>query len=74
MRRLSIFLFMIFFITSCSMFGGSDGYFPEKKYDFLEEKVEGDVLFSPGHPSGEDFQNFEIRGNSFKEKVNEYFS
>ena len=40
----------------------------------LEEKVEGDVLFSPGHPSGEDFQNFEIRGNSFKEKVNEYFS
>ena len=40
----------------------------------LEEKVGGDVLFSPGHPSGEDFQNFEIRGNYFKEKVNEYFS
>jgi UDP-N-acetylmuramoylalanine-D-glutamate ligase len=40
----------------------------------LDEKVEGDVLFSPGHPSGQDFQNFEIRGNSFKEKVNEYFS
>ena len=37
-------------------------------------RVEGDFLFSPGHPSGEDFQNFEIRGNSFKEKVNEYFS
>ena len=36
MRRLSIFLYMIFFITSCSMFGGSDGYFPEKKYDFLK--------------------------------------
>ena len=43
MRRLSIFLFMIFCITSCSMFGGSDGYFPEKKYDFLEEKVEEDI-------------------------------
>ena len=43
MRRLSIFLFMIFSITSCSMFGGSDGYFPEKKYDFLEEKVEEDI-------------------------------
>ena len=43
MRRLSIFLLMIFFITSCSMFGGSDGYFPEKKYDFLEEKVEEDI-------------------------------
>ena len=25
------------------MFGGSDGYFPEKKYDFLEEKVEEDI-------------------------------
>ena len=24
----------------------------------LEKKVEGDVLFSPEHPSGEDFQNF----------------
>ena len=43
MRRLSIFLFLIFCITSCSMFGGSDGYFPEKKYDFLEEKVEEDI-------------------------------
>ena len=43
MRRLSVFLFLIFCITSCSMFGGSDGYFPEKKYDFLEEKVEEDI-------------------------------
>ena len=43
MRRLSIFLLMIFFITSCSMFGGSDGYFPEKKYDFLDERVEEDI-------------------------------
>tara|TARA_B100000900_G_scaffold86336_1_gene69965 strand:+ start:1000 stop:1983 length:984 start_codon:yes stop_codon:yes gene_type:complete len=43
MRRLSIFLFIIFFITSCSILGGSDGYFPEKKYDFLEERVEEDI-------------------------------
>ena len=43
MRRLLVFLFLIFCITSCSMFGGSDGYFPEKKYDFLDEKVEEDI-------------------------------
>ena len=43
MRRLSIFLFLTFYMTSCSMFGGSDSYFPEKKYDFLEEKVEEDI-------------------------------
>ena len=29
-----------------------------------EKKVEGDVLFSPGHPSGEDFQNFEKIGRA----------
>jgi len=43
MRMLSIFIFMIFFMTSCSILGGSDGYFPEKKYDFLDERVEEDI-------------------------------
>ena len=56
MRRFSIFLFMIFFITSCSMFGGSDGYFPEKKYDFLEEKVEEDIAL-PGSLSNPNKEN-----------------
>jgi UDP-N-acetylmuramoylalanine--D-glutamate ligase len=31
------------------------------------------ILFSPGHPSGEDFQNFEVRGNYFKLLVREIF-
>jgi UDP-N-acetylmuramoylalanine-D-glutamate ligase len=31
------------------------------------------ILFSPGHPSGEDFQNFEVRGNYFKSLAREIF-
>ena len=34
----SLFL-LLFIISSCSIFGGKEGYFPEKKYDFLEEEV-----------------------------------
>ena len=56
MRRLSIFLFLTFYMTSCSMFGGSDGYFPEKKYDFLEEKVEEDIAL-PGSLSNPNKEN-----------------
>ena len=26
-------------MSSCSIIGGQDGYFPDKKYDFLEEEV-----------------------------------
>jgi len=38
------------------MFGGSDGYFPEKKYDFLEEKVEEDIAL-PGSLSNPNKEN-----------------
>ena len=31
------------------------------------------ILFSPGHPSGEDFQNFEVRGDHFKLLVKDMF-
>ena len=31
------------------------------------------ILFSPGNPSGKDFQNFSERGQHFKNKVLEYF-
>ena len=34
---------LIFFVTSCSIIGGPNGYFPEKKYDFLEEEIEADI-------------------------------
>ena len=31
------------------------------------------ILFSPGNPSGKDFQNFSERGQYFKNKVLKYF-
>ena len=33
-------IFIILMISSCSMLGGPDGYFPDKKYDFLKEEIE----------------------------------
>ena len=52
MKHLFTFLPLIFFVTSCSIIGGPNGYFPEKKYDFLEEEIEADItlptnLYSP---------------------------
>ena len=43
MIQLFTFLPLIFFVTSCSIIGGPNGYFPEKKYDFLEEEIEADI-------------------------------
>ena len=43
MKHLFPFLPLIFFVTSCSIIGGPNGYFPEKKYDFLEEEIEADI-------------------------------
>ena len=43
MKHLFTFLPLIFFVTSCSIIGGPNGYFPEKKYDFLEEEIESDI-------------------------------
>ena len=43
MKNLFTFLPLIFFVTSCSIIGGPNGYFPEKKYDFLEEEIEADI-------------------------------
>ena len=43
MKHLFNFLPLIFFVTSCSIIGGPNGYFPEKKYDFLEEEIEADI-------------------------------
>ena len=43
MKHLFTFLPLIFFVTSCSIIGGPNGYFPEKKYDFLEEEIETEI-------------------------------
>ena len=39
MKKFYSSLIYLFFLSSCSMIGGPDGYFPDKKYDFLEEEV-----------------------------------
>ena len=41
-KNITVTLFTLF-ICSCSTFGGSDGYFPEKKYDFLDEVIEEEI-------------------------------
>ena len=41
-KNITVTLFTLF-ISSCSTFGGSDGYFPEKKYDFLDEVIEEEI-------------------------------
>ena len=43
MKHLFTIFTLIFFVTSCSIIGGPNGYFPEKKYDFLEEEIEADI-------------------------------
>ena len=55
MKHLFTFLPLIFFVTSCSIIGGPNGYFPEKKYDFLEEEIEADITL----PSDLDFPDTE---------------
>ena len=43
MKRFFFLPTLIFLVASCSIIGGSEGYFPEKKYDFLEEKIEENI-------------------------------
>ena len=47
MNRYIVISLILFLASSCSMFGGSDGYFPDKQYDFLEERIEDDIAL-PG--------------------------
>ena len=56
MKHLFTFLPLIFFVTSCSIIGGPNGYFPEKKYDFLEEEIEADITL-PTHLDSPDTEN-----------------
>ena len=56
MKHLFTFLPLIFFVTSCSIIGGPNGYFPEKKYDFLEEEIEADITL-PSNLDSPDTEN-----------------
>jgi len=56
MKQLFTIFQLIFFVTSCSIIGGPNGYFPEKKYDFLEEEIESDITI-PGDLDSPDTEN-----------------
>ena len=45
-------------------------HFIKNDKDFDVFKV---ILFSPGHPSGNDYKNFEERGDHFKQLIQEIF-
>ena len=52
MKKLIFFVLVSSICKSCSMIGGPDGYFPDKKYDFLDEEIQEDIeipdeMYSP---------------------------
>ena len=56
MIKYFLILVTMILISSCSLFGGSEGYFPDKKYDFLDEEIEEDISL-PGSLSNPDTEN-----------------
>ena len=52
---MKIFLVFLFFLPSCSFINGPEGYFPDKKNEFLEDKIEEDIALprSLSEPSTE---------------------
>jgi len=47
MKKFYSLIILLLFNSSCSIINGPEGYFPDKKYDFLEEEIEEDVAL-PG--------------------------
>lgn len=56
MRKDYILIPLIFLYTSCSTLSGPDGYFPTKKYDFLEEEL-GENITIPAELSEPNTEN-----------------
>ena len=53
---MKVFLVFIIFLSSCSFISGPEGYFPDKKNDFLKEKIEEDIAL-PGSLSEPSTEN-----------------
>ena len=69
MKHLFTIFTLIFFVSSCSIIGGPNGYFPEKKYDFLEEEIESDITI-PGDLDSPDTENhYPVGDQSNKENI-----
>ena len=56
MKILSSIFLITFFLSACSVISGPDGYFPDKKYDFLDEQIEEDIAL-PGSLSEPNSEN-----------------
>ena len=56
MKHLLTFVLLVLFVASCSIIGGPDGYFPEKKYDFLDEEIEENIVI-PASLNSPDAEN-----------------
>ena len=69
MKHLFTFLPLIFFVTSCSIIGGPNGYFPEKKYDFLEEEIEADITLPSDLDSPDTENHYPVQDPSNLENV-----
>ena len=69
MKYLLNFLPLIFFVTSCSIIGGPNGYFPEKKYDFLEEEIEADITLPTNLDSPDTENHYPVGDPSNLENV-----
>ena len=69
MKHLLNFLPLIFFVTSCSIIGGPNGYFPEKKYDFLEEEIEADITLPSDLDSPDTENHYPVSDPSNLENV-----
>ena len=69
MKHLFTFLPLIFFVTSCSIVGGPNGYFPEKKYDFLEEEIEADITLPTNLDSPDTENHYPVGDPSNLENV-----
>jgi outer membrane protein assembly factor BamC len=69
MKHLFTFLPLIFFVTSCSIIGGPNGYFPEKKYDFLEEEIEADITLPSDLDSPDTENHYPVEDPSNLENV-----
>ena len=69
MKHLFTFLPLIFFVTSCSIIGGPNGYFPEKKYDFLDEEIEADITLPTNLDSPDTENHYPVGDPSNLENV-----
>lgn len=56
MKIISSLFLITFFLSACSIISGPDGYFPDKKYDFLDEQIEEDIAL-PGSLSEPNSEN-----------------